>query len=261
MGERNRMLVAERSDGFCEWKLKNDFGSAICWLYTALFGFCHLMFVYMVNVKWYFCNRISFVLFWSFSRDVPVTGRVIPKTLTLCFSDSFVQIATVKLQVVTNFYRIVQKTVSIHPQNHLKSTLWGWDKVSNAMTALDSTQIVEITILLMRGIKELLQNLDAFCFNYSYVDCLYILLNYRFGGKVVFKSEKFFDIVQRIVHVNHWNRGLETMPSIAKKGMLRKKDKMICSAPSIRLKRRKLLDQSSQAELHNLHALNLKWNW
>ena len=80
-------------------------------------------------------------------------------------------------------------------------------------------------IILIGNIKELLQKLDAFCFNYQHVDCLYTLFKYRFNGKIVIKSGQLFDSLQRAVHFNPQNRGVERMPSIAKKRLLRKKYK------------------------------------
>ena len=80
-------------------------------------------------------------------------------------------------------------------------------------------------IILIGNIKELLQKLDAFCFNYQHVDCLYTLFKYRFNGKIVIKSGQLFDYLQRAVHFNQQNRGVERMPSIAKKRLLRKKYK------------------------------------
>ena len=74
-------------------------------------------------------------------------------------------------------------------------------------------------------IKKLLQKLDAFCFNYQHVDCLYTLFKYRFSGRIVLKSGQFFDKLQRAVHFNQQNRGVDRMPSIAKKRLLRKKYK------------------------------------
>ena len=75
------------------------------------------------------------------------------------------------------------------------------------------------------NIKALLQNLDAFCFNYQHVDCLYTIFKYRFIGKNVIKSGQVFDKLQSAVHFNQQNRGVERMPSIAKKRLLRKKYK------------------------------------
>ena len=83
-------------------------------------------------------------------------------------------------------------------------------------------------IILIGNIKELLQKLDAFCFNYQLVYCLYTLFKYRFSGKIVLKSEHFFDSLQRAVHFNQQNRGVERMPSMAKKRLLRKKYKNVC---------------------------------
>ena len=70
--------------------------------------------------------------------------------------------------------------------------------------------------------KEMLQKLDAYCFNYHHVDCLYTLFKYRFIDKVVLKSGQLFNILQRAVHFNQQNRGLDRLRSIAKKGLLRK---------------------------------------
>ena len=57
--------------------------------------------------------------------------------------------------------------------------------------------------VLIGEIKVLLQKLDALCFNYQHVGCLYALFKYRFSGKYVVNSRQFFDIVQRPVHFNH----------------------------------------------------------
>ena len=80
-------------------------------------------------------------------------------------------------------------------------------------------------IVLMGNIKELLQKLNAFCFNYQHVECLYTLFKYRFNGKIVIKSGQLFDYLQRAVHFKQQNRGVERKPSIAKKRLLRKKYK------------------------------------
>ena len=61
------------------------------------------------------------------------------------------------------------------------------------------------------------------CFNYRHVDCLHTLFKYRFSGKIVVRSGKLFDNAQRAVQFSHQNRGVDRMPSIAKKRLLRKK--------------------------------------
>ena len=80
-------------------------------------------------------------------------------------------------------------------------------------------------IILIGNNKELLQKLHAFCFNYQHVDCLYTLFKYRFSCKIVLKSGQLFDNLQRAVHFNQQNRGVDRMLSIAKKRLLRKKFK------------------------------------
>ena len=80
-------------------------------------------------------------------------------------------------------------------------------------------------IILIGNIKELPQKLDAFCFNYHHVDCFYTLFKYRFSDKIVLKSGQIFDKLKKAVHFKQQNRGVDRMPSIAKKRLLRKKFK------------------------------------
>ena len=80
-------------------------------------------------------------------------------------------------------------------------------------------------ILLICNNKELLQQLDAFCFNNQHVDCLYTHFKYHFSGKIVVKSGQLFDNLQKAVHSNQQNRRLDRMPSNGKKRLLRKKYK------------------------------------
>ena len=80
-------------------------------------------------------------------------------------------------------------------------------------------------IFLIGNIEELLQKLDAFCFNYQQVNCLYTLFKNRFSGKIDIKSGQLFHNLQRAVDFNQQDRGVDRMPSIAKKSLLRKKYK------------------------------------
>ena len=77
-------------------------------------------------------------------------------------------------------------------------------------------------IVVLGNVQELLKKLDRFCFTNQHVDCLYTLFKYRFSGKVIAKSGQVFDNVQRAVDFNDGNKGVERMPSIAKKRLLRK---------------------------------------
>ena len=79
--------------------------------------------------------------------------------------------------------------------------------------------------VLLGNVQELVKNLDTFCFTYQHVDCLYTLFKYRLSGKVIAKSGQVFDNVQRAVDFNHKNKGVDRMPSNAKKSFLSKKYK------------------------------------
>ena len=73
-------------------------------------------------------------------------------------------------------------------------------------------------IILLGEIEELLHKLYKFCFTYQHLNCLYTLFKFRCSGKIVAKSRNVFDNVQRAISFNQRNRGVDKMPSIAKKG-------------------------------------------
>ena len=80
-------------------------------------------------------------------------------------------------------------------------------------------------IILLGDIKDLLQKLCAFCFNYQLVDCLYTVFKNRFSAKFVVNSGQLFDNEQRAVHFNNQNRGMDRVPIIAIKRLMRRKYK------------------------------------
>ena len=79
--------------------------------------------------------------------------------------------------------------------------------------------------ILLGNVQELLKKLDRFCLTSQHVDCLYTLFKYWFSGKIIANSGQVIDRVQRAVDFNHRNKGVDRMPSIAKKRRLRKKYK------------------------------------
>ena len=109
-------------------------------------------------------------------------------------------------------------------------------------------------IVLLGNVQKLLQKLDTFCFTYRHVDCLYTLFKYRFSGKVIAKSRKVFDNVQRAVDFNHRNKGVDRMPSIAKKRLLRKNYKKRLFTT---FQKTTTVVQCLQKELKKLKRLNL----
>ena len=77
-------------------------------------------------------------------------------------------------------------------------------------------------IILTGDFKESLKKLDAFCFNNQHVDSLYTLFKYLFSDKIVLKGKKLFVYVQRAVQLNHQHTGVDRMPTVAKKRLLRR---------------------------------------
>ena len=115
-------------------------------------------------------------------------------------------------------------------------------------------------IILLGNVEELLKKLDTFCFTYQHVDCLYTLFKYRLTGKKFANSGQLFDNVQRAVDFNHRNKGVDRMPSIAKKDSQRKSSKSIYSALSKRQKQRRTVVECLQKESKSLNRLNLNWS-
>ena len=77
-------------------------------------------------------------------------------------------------------------------------------------------------ILLLGEIEEILHKLETFCFTCQHVGFLYTLFKYRFSAKTIARSGNMFDNVQRAISFNQRNRGMNIMPSIAKKTLWRK---------------------------------------
>ena len=134
--------------------------------------------------------------------------------------------AAVLLQVIPSFYTSYSKNSPFTSANSYEKYIASKEYCiaghDDKMCFLPNCRYHNI---LIGNIQELLQKLDAFCFNYQHVDCLYRLFRYRFNGKIVIKSGQLFDFLQRAVHFNLQNRGVERMPSIAKKRLLREKYK------------------------------------
>ena len=115
-------------------------------------------------------------------------------------------------------------------------------------------------IVLLGNVQELLKKLDSFCFTYQHVDCLYTLFKYRFSGKVIAKSGQVFDNVERAVDFSQRNKGVDRMPSIAKKRLLTKKYKKHLFSSFQKTKQLRPVVQSLQKELKKLKRLSLKSN-
>ena len=137
--------------------------------------------------------------------------------------------AAVMLQVFPSFYTNYSKNSLFVSANIYEKYIVSKEyRIARHNDKLSFLPNCRFYIILIGNIKDLLQKLDSFCFNYQHVDCLHTLFKYRFNGENVIKSGQLFDILQRTVHFNLQNRGVERMPNIAKKRLLRKKYRNIC---------------------------------
>ena len=131
--------------------------------------------------------------------------------------------AAVLLQVILSFYaNFSRNSLFIRSNTYEKQIMSKEYCIARQDDKMCFQPNCRYHIIIIGNIKELLQKLDAFCFNYQHMVCLYTLLKQRFSGKIVCTSGKLFDNVQRTVHLNHQNKGVERMPSIATKRLLRK---------------------------------------
>ena len=129
------------------------------------------------------------------------------------------------LQSIPSFYaKISEKSLFISATTYEKYNVCKDYCIAHQYDKTCFYPLVNITLYYLE-MFELLKNLDTFCFDYQHVACLYKLFKYRFSGKVIAKSGQAFDNVQRAVDFNHRNKGVDRMPSIAKKRLLRKKYK------------------------------------
>ena len=166
--------------------------------------------------------------------------------------------AAVMLQVIPSFYTIFSENSLFFSANTYEKCIVSEDYCN----AHHDDKICFLPncryhIILIGNIKELLQKLDAFCFDYQHVDCLYTLFKYRFSGKNVIKRGQSSENLERAIHFNQQNGGVDRMLSIAKKILLLKKNKKHLLSSFQKPNRRKLVDQCLQAELNKLKRLNL----
>ena len=159
-------------------------------------------------------------------------GRFVQKVIVSCFSVSFCHILS---QLSEGSHYATINSQFLH-KNFRKKSLFSANTYEKFILCKDYCIAIhddktcfltscKYHILLLGNVEELLKKLDSFCSTYHHVDCLYTLFKYRFSGKVIAKSGQVFDNVQRAVDFNHRNKGVDRMPSIAKKRLLRKKYK------------------------------------
>ena len=136
--------------------------------------------------------------------------------------------AAIMLQIIPSFYtKFSEKNLFISANTYGKYNVCTDYCIAHHDDKTCSLPACKYRIILPGNVEELLKKLNTFCITYQHVDCLYTLFMYRFSGKVNVKCGQVFDNVQRAVQFNHRNKGVDRMPSIAKKRLLRKKFKKL----------------------------------
>ena len=240
------MLVAERKDLILWMKVKERFCFWSCislLIYANFFGHCHVTFPYMELLSHF--------------------RRFVQKVIVSCLSDSFVQKTTQQPDGSCNVKSYAQLLYKFFKKQLLYFCKHIWKKYCEWIKLFCPPRrenvflpLCRYHIILIGNIRGLLQKLDAFPFNYQYVNCLLTLFKYHFSGKIVVKSGQLFDNLQRAVHFNQQEEWTEC-PASRKRDSWGKSTKNFCWAPSEKPNRRKLVNQCLQTELNKLKRLNL----
>ena len=136
-------------------------------------------------------------------------------------------------------------------QLHTKNILWSkCFALPTTMPKYSFSEFIDIKVLL-GSVEELLYKLDPLCFTCQHMDWLYTLFKYEFSWNIVVKTGAVVDKVERAVLYNQRSRGVDRMPSIAKKRPLRKKYRRRFLS-SFQKKQRRPAEQFSQKELNKL---------
>ena len=170
-------------------------------------------------------------LFWSLLRDISIYGtsflfwyvcttniKNLSFQIRLLKLRRNVRMAAIMLQTVPSFCaKISEKSLFISATTYEKYIVCKDYCITHHNEKTCFLTACNYHFVLLGNVQELLKKLDTFCFTYQNVDCLYTLFKYRFSGKTIAKSGQVFDNVQRAVGFNHRNKGVDRMPSIAKK--------------------------------------------
>ena len=99
--------------------------------------------------------------------------------------------AAVMLQVIPSFYTSFSKnSLFIFANTYEKFIVSKEYSIARHDDKMCFPRNCIYNIILIGNIKELLQILDAFCFNYQHVDCLYTLFMNHFIGKLLSRVDE-----------------------------------------------------------------------
>ena len=131
-----------------------------------------------------------------------VFGRFVQQVIVSYFSEPLVQKTTqqsVGNCIVTSdsqrVYKLFKK-YSFFMQTHLRENI----AIKEYCIARHDDKVCfppncRYHIIFIRDIKELLQKLNAFCFDYQHTDCLHTVFEYRSSGKSDVKKGQLYGIV------------------------------------------------------------------
>ena len=174
---------------FCERKLENHFELHFVTYIRFFFGHCFVTFSYKVVPSFFEHCHVTF----PYKDPVSFFGTFVEKLIVSCFSDSFIQKTTQQSKIsclvtsdsqLSNYSRNSLFTLQKKYEKNIVSKEYCIASHDDKMCFLPNCRH---HIILIGNIEELLQKLDAFCFNYQHVVWLYALFKYRFIDKIVVK--------------------------------------------------------------------------
>ena len=154
----------------------------------SFFGYCHVIFPYKEIRSFFGHCHVTF----PYLGPLSFFGGFVKKLIVSCFSDSIVQKTTQQsdgsCNVTSNsqfLYKLIKNSLFISANTFEKKIVSKKYCIARHDDKMCFLPNCRYHTILIGNIKELLQKLDEFCFNYQHVDCLYILFKYRFSGKIV----------------------------------------------------------------------------
>ena len=192
------------------------------------FGHCHVTFPYKEILSFFGPCHVTF----PYMELLSFFRRFVQKVIAPCISDSFTQKTTQQSDGSCNvtsdyqfLYKLSKNSLFISANRYEKYILSKEHCLARHDDKISFLPNCRYHIILIGNIKDVLQKLNALCFHYQDVDCLFTLFKYRFSGEIFVKSGQLFDNLQRAVHFNQQNTGMDRMASIVKKRLMRKKYK------------------------------------
>ena len=177
--------------------------------------------------KWLFLVKSKLRFYWM--KNNLTDRKSIPKiyNVTFCHLVSEAMVAVLLEAIPSFFQKFSETSLFISTDDYEKFLVCGDYCVEAHDPACYFLKNCKFHLLLIadKDLNDLLVKMDRVCFTYQHVYCFYTLLKFRFSGNVLEKNGQKFDSVERAVSFNKLNKGVDKMPSIAKKRLLRKKFK------------------------------------